>query len=808
MRPSGRFFLEPNSVYKDRRAVHRANWLVNDVSADVDSALEPPVRRTEKSIKPFPPLRSKGPYSPEQQANWELVAGVAENHPRLLAWLAEGRVAWYWNEFGTMIAALRLVWGLRWLAWHYLFEPVARSAPWRVELYEAIFQKRRLDRNNELNKLWNEQDKPPIVLTMTSISGLSAVTDMATVTRTAARNVVRKKIEVMSSGCVGVSGFRGSGKSTLIHDICRHRYGTPEYEPGDTKLPGLRLIVQVPLLYDAREFLIHLYTCLCRAVLADVRLNTTSLLRHTVFAVFVPRSIRPATLMRGLSSIALLVAAGILAWRAAGDGWAASSWLRHDWEAIGAAVACLAGLSIIGWRTRQSLIEVRQIITLAADAQHRLEKLHFQRTDTRGGTGILGGPMGASLNFTGSRALTEQMMTLPELIDDYRDFAERVAAALQQSVAVGKNWQDIREDDIREDDIRLVIGIDQMDQIEDDNDARRFLKDLSSVFGTPRCVYLISVSAGTLATTNQHMVPLKTASGGIFDEMTWVNPFDLREAQDLLNRRVIGLPPAFIALCYVLSGGLPQDLLRIARAIFTTSDFTTSNPLELTEAAHNVISDEVMALKHRAMAHAASLDIPASPDLLRLLINEDWPVRYLNEHRQDTSLQPIEIETILSELSDMWAGRARQRFSGPQAALTAEICDSFLAGLYFLLTIYQLFTTEPYAIARLTVPASTADGDPAGNSALPNLARARTILSVNPYLAAALIRDTRRQLAEYTKRPDLFTDIGPHFLNPHSRTISSRASVQMSSRRVSKSNAVYRTRPSAQKKPPSQTGYK
>ncbi len=339
---------------------------------------------------------------------------------------------------------------------------------------------------------------------------------MATVTPTAARDVVREKIEMMSSGCVGVSGFRGSGKSTLIRDFCHHRYGTPAYASGTARLPGLRLMIAVPLRYDAREFLIHLYTCLCRAVLADVRLNTTSFLSHTVFALFVPRSIRPAALLRGLGGLALLVVAGSLALRAAGGGWPVSSWSRQAWEALGAAVAFFTALSMIGWRTRQTLIEVRQVITLATDAQRRLEKLHFQRTDTRSRAGTLGGPMGTSLNAAGSRALTEQMMTLPELIDDYRDFAERVAAALQQTVAVGKNKNDIQN----EADIRLVIGIDQMDQIDEDNDASRFLKELGSVFGTPHCVYLISVSPGTLATTNQHMVPLKTASGGIFDEMT------------------------------------------------------------------------------------------------------------------------------------------------------------------------------------------------------------------------------------------------------------------------------------------------
>jgi hypothetical protein len=150
------------------------------------------------------------------------------------------------------------------------------------------------------------------------------------------------------------------------------------------------------------------------------------------------------------------------------------------------------------------LIEARQVITLATDAQVRLERLQFQRTDTRSRAGTLGGPMGTGLNLTSSQAFTEQMMNLPELIDDYRDFAERVVAALQQAAGVGKNKTDVR----------LVIGIDQMDQIDDAQSASRFLNELGSVFGTPHCVYLISVSPGTLATTDQRMVPLKPPPAG------------------------------------------------------------------------------------------------------------------------------------------------------------------------------------------------------------------------------------------------------------------------------------------------------
>jgi hypothetical protein len=308
-----------------------------------------------------------------------------------------------------------------------------------------------------------------------------------------------------------------------------------------------------------------------------------------------------------------------------------------------------------------------------------------------------------------------------------------------------------------------------MDQIDDAQSARRFLDELGSVFGTSHCVYLISVSPGTLATTDQRMVPLKTASGGIFDEMMWIEPLGLREAGDLLDRQVIGLPAVFTALCYVLSGGLPRDLLRVARAIFTTHGDRPRTQMGLAEATHNVIKDEIHALKHRAMAHAASLDIPASPDLLELLSAEDWPMSYLKDPDGHTPQQPIEIETILGDFSRLWARTARHRLAGPDepvAALTAEICDSFLAGLFFLLTVYQLFTTEPDTVTRLAVDCSD-DGTCAlrDHPALRDLARARTNLGVNPYLASTIIRDARKTLSGCTERPDLIADLEPQFLN-------------------------------------------
>ena len=181
-----------------------------------------------------------------------------------------------------------------------------------------------------------------------------------------------------------------------------------------------------------------MYTCLCRAVLADVRLNPTSFFHRIVLSLFLPRSVRPAALLRNLAAIAFFALAGDLAFRATHGHWWVPSWTSPTWEWTGVVVASLVGLVVAGWRTRQTLLELRGVLTLATDAQDRLEKMHFQRTETRGYSGTLGAPMGSGVNVSGGQSLTEQMMTMPELVDDYCDFVKRVVAALGEIISPKK----------------------------------------------------------------------------------------------------------------------------------------------------------------------------------------------------------------------------------------------------------------------------------------------------------------------------------------------------------------------------------
>jgi hypothetical protein len=778
MLPSARLFLNRDDIYENRRARQRAMWLYDDVLHDVKQShelgqpakLEPDLLRT-----PFPPYLRKNDQkldaalTKELAEEWNLIAEVAEVYPRLLTWLSEGRASRYWNVFGAWTAVLRLTPGLRWVLWRVLFLPVARRAAWRPALYEAILQRQRQELNEGV-------DRDGFIMTVRGpgIPGLSAATEVAVITQTEERTQIREKIVNMTSGCIGISGLRGAGKTTLIRDICAHRYGTPDYRsPEDAiapenYLPGLRLMVAAPLRFDSRDFLIHQYTCLCRAVLADVRFNPTSIFDIALGPVLLPRSIRPSALLGVVSGIALFVLAGDLAYQAHGGASLVPTWHAHTWEALGAIIAAITAMIALGWRTRRALIEIRQVNNLAIDADARLRRLHFQRTDTRSRSGALGGPMGTGVTLGTTKQFTEQMMTMPELIDDYRDFVERVVAGLQEK------WQNTpRPGHPPSPNVaaRLIIGIDALDQLDDPGQACQFLADLSATFGIPHCVHLISLSPGTLAAVDQRAVPLKMSSGGMFDEMAWIEPLRLNDAGKFLAQRVTGLPACFIALIYVLSGGLPRELVRVARVLFTPG-FTPGQPqpskpspgypllVGLTVAAEHLIENEIRVLKQRTLASASSVDVSGMAELLKLLTTDGWPLGQPRCHAL-TRRNCDPVREVIDEVSGLWEGAAREGFADSDnkvAPYTAEVCNSFLASLYFLLTVRQLATAAPELLTKFAreafarAPHGDDDGargdlkaDHRSDEApiLRDLARARLALGVNPYLADSLTSDAR-----------------------------------------------------------------
>jgi hypothetical protein len=806
MKLSGTLLLDRDDVYQNLFARNRAHWLYRQVLADVMVAPELSGSRggeaAEQAIMPFRTrkqrkldkkrmreqramARAARPDGPAIAPDWWCtLAEVAEGYPKLLVWLTEGQVTenGLRNVFGLWVALLRRIPGLHLLLWHFMFKPVSTRAPWRPALYEAVLQYTRERCNSHLHSLCREPESV-FHYNQGGAAGLSPMTDLAVLTPTTSCRELNDKVAHMATGCIGISGLRGTGKTSLIRDFCAHHYGTPRYQAAadreqacPTPLRGLRIVVDAPMRFDAREFLIYLYSCLCRAVLTDVRFNT-SLPGRLLGPVLLPRSARLSDVAGALGGIGFLALAFSLAYEAVGGTWPGLPW--HDsraWEWIGV-LACLIGaVMTAGWRTRLAMVEVRQVTNIRADAEERVRRLHFQRTDTRTSTGTLSpARLGAALSIGASHSFTEQLMSLPELIDDYRDFALRVVAAMLEAdqVQTGAAASQPRggEGTRGQQEIRLIIGIDEMDQIGDPGAACMFLEELSAAFGTANCVYLLAIAPGTLAAVDRRTVPLKTASGGLFDEMVWVEPLTLTEAASLLDARVIGMPHAFIALCYVMSGGVPRELLRVARAVIDAAEqpvLKAEGGLALSAAAEHVIKAEIRSLRHRAVASAAAMGVRAAE--LGVSATFDWLEKFDREPFHGLGAAPADshawIQDSLTSACEPWT-RKPPSADDPLAAAAMEICNCLAAGLFFLLTVLDLFTRdEPQqkpgeAAIRAGRRAWLTDDSPV----LRDLARAHVALAVSPVVAVSYVSQARENLVVPLKDPQMAKEVDVHFLS-------------------------------------------
>jgi hypothetical protein len=375
---------------------------------------------------------------------------------------------------------------------------------------------------------------------------------------------IRTIAESMREGSLGVSGPRGVGKSTIVHFFCDNAYhSTSEnaHSTGDS-------------------------------VDTDSRAGEPELR----VALSAPVDYQPRDFI--LHLFARLGEAFL--------GSDAASQPDHQ-----------RGAPLPGWLSRMSKMQAlhrQQALTSSADHQvsmqdrtHRLlADLRYLRTYTAGWNASMT-PVPA-FGWAGSRGrqLAEQPVPLPELVARYREYSEDVAAAWR-SFNNGKG--------------RVIIGIDEVDKILDGERAETFLNDIKAIFGVPGCLYVVSVSEDALAIFARRALSIRTTFDSAFDEVVAVTPMSYQNSQQLLIKRVAGLPRPFVALCHVLAGGLPRDLVRVARGLINAA--RSGKETTLPELASTLVQRELDSLRRASLSHLATL--PGSGALLNRLYNREWP---------------------------------------------------------------------------------------------------------------------------------------------------------------------------------------
>ncbi len=180
---------------------------------------------------------------------------------------------------------------------------------------------------------------------------------------------------------------------------------------------------------------------------------------------------------------------------------------------------------------------------IANRAQRALRNIRFQRSYSSGWSGSLKLPAGLEAGANFAVSLAQQQQSLPEVVQEFREFAAAVAALH------GK----------------VIIGVDELDKLESDDKAQAFVNEIKAIFNIPNCFYLVSVSESAISNFQRRGLPFRDAFDSAFDEILNVGYFSLQDSARLLSRRVLNLPVPFLCICHCLSSGLPRDLIRVTR---------------------------------------------------------------------------------------------------------------------------------------------------------------------------------------------------------------------------------------------------
>lgn len=401
-------------------------------------------------------------------------------------------------------------------------------------------------------------------------------------------------IRELGVSAVAISGPRGAGKSTLLHAM-KSDLGWRS---------GLCLGLDAPASYESRDFVITLYRQLCEHVIDRVSkvvdLRWKRILRSLIAAVRL-----------AVALTALLVA--VSQWPPAASLFVSKVdpivLPRNLWQAV--IYVALLGVLYLLFGEMKPFVGLSGATELIKRAKREDERLRYLQAFADEQSGSFKAKFGFELGKKRTRQLLEQPASFPDLVRSYRSFASSAIAWWRECFGPDK---------------KLIVIIDELDRVTDGEAAERFINEIKGIFGIQHCTYLVTVSEDALAQFERRMIGIRPVLDSTFDEVVRLPVLNFSQAKELLVRRLVGFPQSFIALCHALSGGIPRDLIRSARALIDSRRAMNESELDL--LAEEVVYQEVRRLKSGLIGRVNNeLAGAAAVRLLELLADPEWPAR-------------------------------------------------------------------------------------------------------------------------------------------------------------------------------------
>jgi hypothetical protein len=298
----------------------------------------------------------------------------------------------------------------------------------------------------------------------------------------------------------------------------------------------------------------------------------------------------------------------------------------------------LAGLSSVRLISARRALNMRRYRAQVRAAENWYRKVKFQQSYTTGWSGTVtlspsALPVQAQAGRSGSRVVSQVSMSIPEIVAGFGSFTD-ILRRPQKPVGT-EDWDfdapagtggrgagappDPQP-------VPVVIGIDEVDKIEDPRTAQAFFNQIKGLFGDASCLFLISISDDAMAAYERRGLPLRDAFDSSLSTVIALSLLTRQEARKLIGSRLVRVTEPSADVLYVLSGGLPRELVRlIRRAVDLQRDLAASAgadqepsrtlpPVPLDDLAVTLIADQVAAQRRAVLIRGRALEPCAARD--------------------------------------------------------------------------------------------------------------------------------------------------------------------------------------------------
>lgn len=424
--------------------------------------------------------------------------------------------------------------------------------------------------------------------------------DNATLIASSAVKYLKDFVGGHESSAIGLAGPRGSGKSTLMRALRE-----------DASLDPHAVAVSAPVHYDASDFVSRLYR--------DVAVSVDNP-EEGFFKRLGRRRRRQQIVIRFLTSVtALSVGFGLIAADFMPDTLLDGVQLG-PLTLLGAAIAgyglIVYALTLMGMVGRKANTTNSQ--RLAIDA---LESLKFDtesNNKSKSALKLFGGFL--TLEDEDSVTLKSKTLTHGDLVSGLRGLLRAFA------------------DDVYP--RPVVVTVDELDKLSDTGDLIDTVNGLKDLFHIKGVHFVVSVSTDALSSFEKRGLSSRDAFDSSFDTIIRVSPLSLRESLDVLAARATGFPPLLGAFCHAWSGGLPRELLRVARRCVEIQRGRNDDVLSTDLFVRTMVSEELVSIIESALNSSEVTD-QRGHELWELRSRvKKWERSGLDRHKAPESIDP------------------------------------------------------------------------------------------------------------------------------------------------------------------------